>query len=423
MKVAIIGAGIAGNVAAARLHGAHEITVFEAAPHVGGHSHTHDLEIAGRRVAVDTGFIVYNERTYPRFTALLAALGVETQPTHMSFSVRDEAARLEYNGTSLNSLFAQRRNLLRPSFLGMVRDILRFHREAPRLLAEPGHELPLGDYLEGGRYGEAFRRHYILPMGAAIWSTDPASMLGFPARFFVRFLHNHGMLTVDDRPLWRTVSGGSARYVERLTAPFRHRIRLGTPVESIRRLPASVVVKPRGQEAQRFDAVFIACHSDQALRLLADPSNAEREVLGAIPFQRNAAVLHTDCRLLPRRRLAHAAWNYQVLPGRTGPLALTYHMNILQQLDLPVPLLVTLNRTDAIDPARVLARMSYDHPVFSLASVAAQARHRELDGVRGTYYCGAWWRNGFHEDGVVSAEDAVAHFEQDHAERLLHRSA
>lgn len=423
MKIAIVGAGIAGNVAASRLAGAHEITVFEAGTHAGGHSHTHDVEIAGRRVAVDTGFIVYNERTYPRFTALLAELGVASQESRMSFSVRNEAADLEYNGTSVNALFAQRRNLLRPSFLGMVRDILRFHREAPRLLVEPGPELPLGRYLEDGRYGQAFRQHYILPMGAAIWSTTPASMFQFPARFFVRFLHNHGMLTVDDRPVWRTVTGGSARYVERLIAPFRHRIRLGTPVESVRRLPGTVIVKPRGQEAERFDAAFLACHADQALRLLADPSVAEQEVLGAIPFQRNEAVLHTDARLLPRRPLAHAAWNYHVLPGAQGPVALTYHMNILQQLDLPVPLLVTLNRAEAIDPARVLARMSYEHPLFTPRSVAAQARQRELNGTLRTYYCGAWWRNGFHEDGVVSAEEAVAHFEWDHAERALHRSA
>ena len=423
MKIAIVGAGIAGNVAASRLAGAHEITVFEAASHAGGHSHTHDVEIAGRRVAVDTGFIVYNERTYPRFTALLAGLGVATQESRMSFSVRDEAADLEYNGTSLNTLFAQRRNLLKPSFLGMVRDILRFHREAPRLLVQPGPEMPLGRFLEDGRYGQAFRQHYILPMGAAIWSTEPASMFQFPARFFVRFLHNHGMLTVNDRPVWRTVTGGSARYVERLIAPFRHRIRLGTPVESVRRLPGAVIVKPRGQDAERFDAVFLACHSDQALRLLADPSAAEREVLGAIPYQRNEAVLHTDARLLPRRSLAHAAWNYHVLPGHEGPVALTYHMNILQQLDLPVPLLVTLNRTEAIDPAHVVARMSYEHPLFTPRSVAAQARQRELNGPLRTYYCGAWWRNGFHEDGVVSAEDAVAHFEWDHAERALHRSA
>jgi len=422
MKVAIVGAGIAGNVAAHRLHRAHDITVFEAAAHAGGHSHTHEVQVAGRSLAVDTGFIVYNERNYPRFTMLLRELGVATQESRMSFSVRDEATDLEYNGTSLNALFAQRSNLLRPPFLGMVRDILRFNREAPRLLDSPGGELPLAELLERGGYGRAFREHYLLPMGAAIWSTDAGRMLDFPARFFVRFLHNHGMLTVNDRPVWRTVTGGSARYVERLTAPFRHRIRLGTPVERIRRLPGGTIVKARGLEAERFDVVFLACHSDQALALLADASDAEREVLAALPYQRNEAVLHTDARLLPRRRLAHAAWNYHVLP-RGGPVALTYHMNILQRLESPEPLLVTLNHSDAIDPARVLKRMVYHHPLFTPASVAAQARQRELNGARRTYFCGAWWRNGFHEDGVASAEAAVAHFEQDHAERALHRSA
>ncbi|HEY7752954.1 MAG TPA: FAD-dependent oxidoreductase [Steroidobacteraceae bacterium] len=422
MKIAIVGAGIAGNVAAHRLHRAHDITVFEAATHAGGHSHTHEVEVAGRRLAVDTGFIVYNDRTYPRFSALLRFLGVTTQESSMSFSVRDEASGLEYNGTSLNTLFAQRRNLLRPAFLGMVRDILRFNREAPALLDSRGGELPLAELLERGRYGRAFREHYLLPMGAAIWSTDAGRMLDFPARFFVRFLHHHGMLTVSDRPVWRTVTGGSARYVERLTAPFRQRIRLATPVERIRRVPGGVIVKARGQEAERFDAVFLACHSDQALALLADASDAEREVLAAIPYQRNEAVLHTDARLLPRRRLAHAAWNYHRRPGG-GPVALTYHMNILQRIRSPEPLLVTLNRSDAIDPARILKRIVYHHPLFTAASVAAQARQRELNGAHRTYFCGAWWQNGFHEDGVTSAEAAVAHFEQDHAQRALYRSA
>lgn len=423
MKVAVIGAGIAGNVAARLLHPGHEVTVFEAAGHVGGHSHTHDVEVAGRRVRVDTGFIVYNERTYPRFTRLLESLGVATQESSMSFSVRDEASGLEYNGTSLNAMFAQRLNLLRPAFLALVRDILRFNREAPRLLESEGGERPLGEFLDAGSYGRAFREQYLVPMGAAIWSTDPGRMLDFPARFFVRFLHNHGMLSVNDRPVWRTIRGGSARYVERLTSPFRHRIRLETPVESVRRLSAGVIVKPRGDEAQHFDAVFLACHSDQALALLADPSAAERDTLSAIPYQRNEAVLHTDTRLLPTRPLAHAAWNYHRLARDHGPVALTYHMNLLQRLDTPVPLLVTLNRADAIDPARILRRIDYHHPVFTPASVAAQARQRELNGERRTYYCGAWWRNGFHEDGVASAEEAVAHFEQDHAQRALHRSA
>lgn len=423
MKIAIIGSGVAGNVVAHRLHPSHDITVYEAASHVGGHTHTHSVVQAGRRYEVDTGFIVFNDRTYPNFVALLEELGVASQESSMSFSVRDETSGLEYNGTSLNTLFAQRRNLLRPSFLGMIRDILRFNREAPALLDEPGGELPLGELLARGRYGRAFVEHYIVPMGAAIWSTDPDSMLAFPARFFVRFLHNHGMLTVNDRPAWRTIQGGSARYVEKLTAPFRERIRLNTPVEQIRRLPGCVMVKARGHEATRYDAVFLACHSDQALALLVDPSSVEREVLGAIPYQCNEAVLHTDARLLPRRRLAWAAWNYHVLPGRRERVALTYNMNILQRLDAPTPLLVTLNRSDAIDPAHIIKRITYHHPLYTPASVAAQARHREIDGTRNTYYCGAWWRNGFHEDGVVSALHALAHFDQDHAQRPLYRSA
>lgn len=423
MKIAIIGSGIAGNVAARQLCREHDITVYEAGGHAGGHAHTHDIELDGRQVSVDTGFIVFNDWTYPRFTALLRELDVATRSSSMSFSVRDDAVGLEYNGTTINTLFAQRRNLLRPSFLAMVRDILRFNREAPRLLAEQGGELPLGEVLERGRYGRSFIDHYIVPMGAAIWSTTPASMFAFPARFFIRFLMNHGMLSVNDRPVWRTVSGGSARYVDRLIAPFRDRIRLRTPVEWIRRQPGSVFVKARGQEAQRHDAVFLACHSDQALALLADPTPAEREVLGAIPYQRNEAVLHTDERLMPRRRLAWACWNYHSLPQREGPLALTYNMNMLQGLEVSRQLLVTLNRSECVDPARVLARVTYDHPVFTPASVAAQARHRELNGYHGTYYCGAWWRNGFHEDGVVSAETALAHFAEDHAQRAVHRSA
>jgi predicted NAD/FAD-binding protein len=423
MKIAIIGSGIAGNVVAHRLHRAHDITVYEAGSHIGGHTHTHSVEQAGRRYEVDTGFIVFNDRTYPHFIALLEELGIASQESSMSFSVRNEASDLEYNGTTLNTLFAQRRNLLRPSFLGMIRDILRFNREAPALLAERGGELTLSELLERGGYGRAFIEHYIVPMGAAIWSTDPASMLQFQARFFVRFLHNHGMLTVNDRPVWRTIPGGSARYVKKLTAPFRERIRLDTPVEWMRRLPGSVIVKARGSEALRFDAVFLACHSDQALRLLADPSRIERDVLGAIPYQTNEAVLHTDTRLLPKRRLAWAAWNYHVLPEGRCPLALTYNMNILQRLDAPTPFLVTLNRSEAIDPARVIKRITYHHPLFTPASVAAQARQRELNGAHRTYYCGAWWRNGFHEDGVVSALQALAHFEQDHAQRTLYRSA
>jgi predicted NAD/FAD-binding protein len=423
MKIAIIGGGIAGNVAAYHLHREHDITVFEAADYMGGHTHTHEIEHEGRTIAVDTGFIVCNDRTYPNFLALMAGLGVELQPSEMSFSVQT-ADGLEYNGTTLNSLFAQRRNLVRPAFWRMIRDILRFNREAPRLLEWRSDALTLGEYLDSQGYSRQFLEHYILPMGAAIWSAGTETMRNFPARYFVRFFHNHGMLTVDDRPQWRTVRGGSARYVERLTAAFRDRIRLRTPVDSVRRTPAGVLVKPAGGEAERFDRVFFACHSDQALQLLADANPTEREVLGAIRYQRNEVLLHTDTRVLPRRPLAWAAWNYHLLDRASERVAVTYHMNMLQRLDTRVPLLVSLNLSDRIDQARVIREMLYEHPVFTPEAVAAQARHAEIDGADRAYFCGAYWGFGFHEDGVVSALDALEHFRQiEHAQRPLHRTA
>jgi predicted NAD/FAD-binding protein len=349
-------------------------------------------------------------------------LGVPSKPTAMGFSVRDPDSGLEYSGTNLDTLFAQRRNLLRPSFWRMIRDILRFNREAPSLLDDSVADVSLGDYLAGGGYSRQFVEHYIVPMGAAIWSTAPELVQRFPARFFVRFFHNHGMLSVEDRPQWRVIRGGSARYVEKLTAPFRDRIRLRTPVEWVRRLPGQVLVKARGHEPGGFDAVFLACHSDQALQLLADPSPQEREVLGAITYQPNEAVLHTDSRLLPRKRRAWAAWNYHVPVEPRSRVALTYNMNILQSLDAPEPFLVTLNHSEAIDPARIVKRIAYDHPLYTPEGVAAQARQAEINGPLRTYYCGAYWRNGFHEDGVVSALSALEHFTVDlNAQRTLSR--
>ena len=415
MKIAIVGAGIAGNVAAYHLCRNHDITMFEAADHVGGHAHTHAIEQSGRHFFVDTGFIVFNERTYPQFTSLLGELGVDTQESAMSFSVRDESSGLEYNGTSLNGLFSQRSNLLRPSFLGMVRDILRFNHEAPALLCSPGTEIGLGSFLERGRYGRAFVENYIVPMGAAIWSTDPETMLGFPARFFIRFLQNHGMLSINNRPVWRVIRGGSARYVEKLTASFRERIRLNSPVEKVLRHKGGVFIKARARAEERFDAVFITCHSDQALKLLPDASPLEREVLGAIPYQENQAILHTDTRVLPRNKIAWAAWNYHRPKQTGGPVALTYNMNILQGLNAPEPLLVTLNREDAIEPAKIIKRLTYHHPLFTPAGVAMQSRQAEINRGRRTYFCGAYWRNGFHEDGVVSALEALNHFRAEHA--------
>jgi predicted NAD/FAD-binding protein len=351
----------------------------------------------------------------------MAELGVELQPSEMSFSVQTSTG-IEYNGTTLNSLFAQRGNLFRPGFWRMIRDILRFNREAPRLLDSPDDSLRIGDYLDAHHYSPQFVEHYILPMGAAIWSAGANAVRSFPARYFVRFFHNHGMLTVDDRPQWRTVRGGSARYVEKLTARFRDRIRLRTPVENVRRSAAGVFVKPQGSEAERFDRVFFACHSDQALRLLTDATALERAVLGAIRFQRNDVVLHTDIRVLPKRKLAWAAWNYH--QHGADRVAVTYHMNILQRIQSRTPLLVTLNMPERIDEKRVIRELSYEHPVFTPEAVAAQGRHAQIDGVDRAYFCGAYWGFGFHEDGVVSALSALDHFQQvEHAQRALHRTA
>jgi predicted NAD/FAD-binding protein len=374
---------------------------------VGGHTHTHAVELGSREYAVDTGFIVFNDWTYPRFMALMRHLGVSWQPSDMSFSVRSEVTGLEYNGTSLNSLFAQRLNLLRPSFLRMVREILRFNREAPALLEADGDGPTLGEFLEQGRYGEPFVRDYVLPMGAAIWSATRSAMLDFPARYFVRFFANHGFLSVDDRPVWQVVQGGSSSYLDPITRPFADRIHLRTPVESIARGNDGVLVRARGREAERFDHIVLACHSDQALAMLADPSDAEREVVGAIGYQENEVLLHTDSSIMPRKRLAWAAWNYHLTDGGLGrseaPVAVTYWMNKLQGLEAPEQFLVTLNWSDRIDPERVLRRLVYHHPVYTHAAVRAQARWDQVSSHETrTWYCGAYWFNGFHEDGVRS---------------------
>jgi len=415
MKIAIVGTGIAGNYAARRLARDHEITVYEAADRIGGHTHTVEVDDGGRALAVDTGFIVYNDLTYPNFIALLDELGVASQPSDMSFSVTGGRRGLEYNGASLNKLFAQRSNLLRPSFYRMLADILRFNREAPALLERPDATLTLGDYLARNGYSETFAEHYILPMGSAIWSATAARMRAMPALFFVRFFQNHGLLSVNDRPQWRVIRGGSARYVEKLVAGHRDRIRLGAAVREVRRGPDGVEIRADGCEPARYDRVFLACHSDQALAMLADATPLEREVLGAIPYQRNEAVLHSDTSLMPRRRRAWAAWNYN-LPRAAerldGRVTLTYNMNILQSIEARRVYCVTLNNTAAIDPGRIIRVIGYEHPVFTARAVAAQGRHREVNG-RQTYFCGAYWRYGFHEDGVVSAIDALRHFDED----------
>ena len=393
MKIAIIGTGIAGNYAAYRLAPDHDITVFESKDRIGGHTNTVEVDDGRQKLAVDTGFIVFNERTYPNFLALLDELGVASQPSDMSFSVSGGRKGIEYNGSSLNGLFAQRRNLFRPSFYRMLADILRFNREAPELLDRPDLELTLGEYLDQNGYSTHFTEQYILPMGSAIWSATASRMRAMPAVFFVRFFQNHGLLSVNDHPTWRVIKGGSARYVDKLVAGHRDRIRINAPVRRVRRHPEYIEVSAEGCAPERFDRVFLACHSDDALAMLADPTPQEREVLGSIGYQRNEAVLHTDTSLMPRSRRAWAAWNYNI-PGDAerldGKVTLTYNMNILQGLQASRQYCVTLNNTGAVDPDKIIRTIDYGHPIFTERAVAAQKRHREINGARGTYFCGAY---------------------------------
>lgn len=412
MKIAVIGTGIAGNVAAHYLAREHELTVFEADNRIGGHTHTVDVTFSGQSYAVDTGFIVYNDRTYPNFIKLLDELGVATQLSDMSFSVSNQRSGLEYNGASLNAMFAQRSNLLRPQFYRMIRDILRFNREAHTLLESRNAGVTLGQFLQSRRFSKPFIDDYILPMGAAIWSAVPEQMQQMPGRFFAQFFANHGLLTVNDHPQWRVIAGGSRNYVEKLVAGHRESIRLNAPVECIRRMQGHVEIKARGGEFEHFDHVFIATHSDQALAMLDQPSADEAAVLGAIKYQNNEVVLHTDAAQLPRRSRAWAAWNYRVPEQPARRVILTYNMNILQSLVTPQPVLVTLNNTSGIDPAQIIGQWEYAHPVFDPAAVAAQGRYAEINGAKRTWYCGAYWRYGFHEDGVVSALDTIRQFDE-----------
>ena len=405
MKIVVIGTGIAGMVSAWSLHHAgHQVSVFEAGSYIGGHTNTVTVQLGGQSYAVDTGFIVFNDWTYPNFIRLMELLGVASQPTTMSFSVHDPRSGLEYNGTSINTLFAQRRNFLRPSFYRMIRDILRFGREAPLLLTGSNDDalLTIDDYVRKNNYSKEFVEHYLLPMGGAIWSAGTSAMRTFPARYFVQFFKNHGMLSVDERPQWRVISNGSASYIKRLTEPFENNIFLNSPVQFIRRDDHGVTVQINN-EAQRFDQVIIATHGNQALRLLSDPTPNEQDILSHFSTTRNEAVLHTDVTLMPRRRRAWAAWNYRMSTDESAQVPVTYDMNALQGLDAPERFLVTLNPNEPIAPGRILRRITYQHPHYTSQAVAAQKRWSEINGVNRTYYCGAYWGYGFHEDGVVSA--------------------
>ena len=411
MKIAIIGTGISGLTAAYVLNREHEITVFEKNDYIGGHTHTHSIDSNGRSLAVDSGFIVYNEVAYPHFIKLLNQLQVERQKTTMGFSVKSVAKNLEYAGNSLKSVFAQHRNYFRPSFLIMLWDILRFNKKAKADLDTLSPEVTLGGYLSENRFSQAFTHNYVIPMGAAIWSTKARSMLEMPALFFIRFFKNHGLLQIKNRSGWWVIKGGSKQYVKKMIEHFSERICLNTAVTSIKRLQEKVAIRTGSDNNEEiFDAVVIATHSDQALDLLADPSPQEREILGALPYQQNEALLHTDDSVLPERKLAWASWNYHLNQNTDQPLAMTYNMNILQSLAAPETYCVTLNSNQLVDKDKVLKELQYEHPLFTRAGIIAQQRKGEISGVNNTYYCGAYWRNGFHEDGVVSALEVCSDF-------------
>ncbi|MEI5664310.1 FAD-dependent oxidoreductase [Bosea sp. CCNWLW174] len=403
-RIAVIGAGISGLSAAWLLGQAHDVVLIEAAPRLGGHANTVLVPgDDGSEIPVDTGFIVYNEKTYPNFVALLDHLGVATQPTEMSFAVSLDGGRLEYSGAGLTGLFAQRRNLASPRFWAMLQGLVRFYRDATRdARAGSAGAATLGEYLAAGGYGSAFRDDHLLPMAAAIWSAPCSEILSYPVQAFLSFHHNHGLLQLTDRPLWRTVTGGSARYVARLREQFGGSVRLGATVRQVRRSPNEVVVAGDGW-SERFDQVVFAGHADQTLAMLADPDPLEASALGAFRYSRNRAVLHGDEALMPRRRRAWASWNH--IGERARPdaaCAVTYWMNLLQNLPGRRPFFVTLNPPDTLRAETILREEFYEHPLFDQAALAAQQHFWALQGARRSWFCGAYFGSGFHEDGLQS---------------------
>jgi len=410
MRIAIIGTGISGLTSAYLLSEDHEVVVYEANSYIGGHTNTVDVSLNGQPYAVDTGFIVFNEKTYPHFVKLMRRLGVGWQNSVMSFSVQCEKTGLEFSPSTLNSLFIQRRNLLRPSFYRMLWDAMRFKRDSEALLESDDYGLTLAEFLTGKGYSQAFVQHFIIPMGEAVWSTDPVKFNEFPARYFAQFFKNHGFLNVKDQPQWLTIKGRSRQYIKPITQPYVDQIRLNCPVASVRRYPDHVEIQPQNEAAEKFDQVVIAAHSDQALALLDDPTDAEKNILGVIPYQENQAVLHCDESLLPSKKAAWASWNYHIPQEDLGRVAVTYDMNILQRIGAPRELCVSLNLAKAIDPVKIYRELIYHHPVYNPESLAARHSHREINGVNRTYYAGAYWGYGFHEDGVASALEVCRHF-------------
>lgn len=404
MKVAIIGSGISGLTSAYLLNQEHDVTVFESAERIGGHTATIEVPEGDSIRAIDTGFIVFNDWTYPNFIRLMDELGVHSKATEMSFSVSCQRTGLEYGGNNLNTLFAQRRNIFNVPFMGMLKDILRFNKEAIQDL-ESGQlkeGVTLGEYLKAKGYGARFASHYLIPMGSAIWSSTLDEMMAFPLVFFVRFFKNHGLLSVNNRPEWRVIKGGSSAYLPSLTASFKDKIQLNAHIKSITRSESAVNILFVDGSEQIFDQVVFACHSDEALALLGDPTIDEKNVLTALPYRNNDVVLHTDTRLLPKKKLAWSSWNYHLGEDRTKPATLSYNMNILQHFTSDTTYVVTLNQTDMIDDKKIIGRFQYSHPTFTLDGIKAQDRWQDINGVKNTWFCGAYWRNGFHEDGCWS---------------------
>ena len=409
MKVAVIGTGISGSVIAYNLCKDHDITVFESEGRLGGHTNTIKVSDDGHDLAIDTGFIVFNDRTYPNFIKLLEEIGQQSQLSEMSFSVQSESTGIEYCGSSLNKLFAQRSNFFRPKFYRMIYDILRFNKESFKIINSLSGSEIVSEYLVEKNYSKTFINHYLLPMSAAIWSAKPDSILDMPLKFLLNFFANHGLLQIKNRPQWKVIKGGSYQYLDKLTMNYRDKIRLNCPVVSITRNHEGVEVESSSYGKECFDYVFLSCHSDQALSLISDASLIEHEILSSIPYQSNEAVLHTDDSLMPKNKKAWAAWNYFIPTESIGVATLTYNMNILQSLKSKKQYLVTLNNDKNINPKKILSRIKYAHPIFSLKGMEMQARQEEINCDR-TFFCGAYWRNGFHEDGVVSAMNALTHF-------------
>ncbi len=411
-RIAIIGSGISGLTSAYLLSQKHNVTVFEKNDRIGGHTATVDIEKAGQKYAIDTGFIVFNDKTYPNFLALMADIGIGKQATEMSFSVHNCQTGLEYNGHNLNTLFAQRRNLLRPQFWGLVKDILRFNKQCKSIFERQQYQsgYTLGAFLTENNFSDFFAEHYILPMGAAIWSSSLAQMETFEFRFFVQFFHHHGLLNIADRPQWYVIPKGSRSYLTPLCQPFKNNIILNADISGIKRLDNKVQIHFNNGDSEVFDEVVIACHSDEALALLNDASEDEKTILSAMPYSENSVILHTDKKLLPRRKAAWASWNYQLSQDRDKAASVTYNMNILQGINSPHTFCVTLNQKEAIDPSKILREFIYHHPIFSAESVKAQQQRQLICGVNHTHFAGAYWHNGFHEDGVQSGVEVAARF-------------